>query len=90
MKRLSILLFAAAIFGAFLSNPGMAVASDKADAQAIVTKANITFNSFMSDKILHGDEEAVPIGEGHLHRPAGAQGRLRHRRLGRHRGLPRS
>ncbi len=50
MKRLSILLFAAAIIGAFLSDPGMAVASDKADAQAIVTKANITFNSFMSDK----------------------------------------
>ena len=50
MKRLSILLSAAAIFGAFLSNPGMAAASDKADAQGIVTKANITFNSFMSDK----------------------------------------
>ena len=28
----------------------MALASDKTDAQAIVTKANITFNSFMSDK----------------------------------------
>jgi SH3 domain-containing YSC84-like protein 1 len=50
MKSLSILLFAAVICGAFLSNSGMAVASDKADAQAIVTKANITFNSFMSDK----------------------------------------
>jgi SH3 domain-containing YSC84-like protein 1 len=50
MKRLFIMLLAAATFGAFLSNPGMAFASDKADAQAIVTKANITFNSFMSDK----------------------------------------
>jgi lipid-binding SYLF domain-containing protein len=50
MKRLSALLFAAAILGAFLGSPGMAAASDKADAQSIVTKANITFNSFMSDK----------------------------------------
>ena len=50
MKRLSILLFAAAIIGAFVINPGMAVASDKTDAQAIVTKANMTFNSFMADK----------------------------------------
>jgi lipid-binding SYLF domain-containing protein len=50
MKRLSILLFAAAIIGAFLTVPGMALASDKTDAQAIVTKANIAFNSFMSDK----------------------------------------
>jgi lipid-binding SYLF domain-containing protein len=50
MKRLSILLFAVAIIGAFLTVPGMALASDKTDAQAIVTKANITFNSFMTDK----------------------------------------
>jgi len=50
MKRLSILLFAAAIIGAFFMNPGMAAASDKTDAQAIVTKANMTFNSFMADK----------------------------------------
>lgn len=50
MKRLSILLFAVAIIGAFLTVPGMALASDKTDAQAIVTKANTTFNSFMSDK----------------------------------------
>ena len=50
MKRLSILLFTAAIIGAFLSNPGMALASDKSDAQAMVTKADMTFNSFMSDK----------------------------------------
>jgi lipid-binding SYLF domain-containing protein len=50
MKRLSILLFASALIGAFLTVPGMALASDKTDAQAIVTKANITFNSFMSDK----------------------------------------
>lgn len=49
MKRLSILLFAVAIIAAFLSVPGMALASDKTDAQAIVTKANISFNSFMSD-----------------------------------------
>jgi len=50
MKRLSILLFTAAIIGAFLTIPGMALASDKTDAQAIVTKANMTFNSFMTDK----------------------------------------
>jgi SH3 domain-containing YSC84-like protein 1 len=50
MKRLSILLFAAAILAAFLCNPGIAAANDKADAQAIVTKANITYKSFMSDK----------------------------------------
>ena len=50
MKRLFILLFAAAIIGAFSGNPGMALASDKTDAQAIVTKANMTFNSFMGDK----------------------------------------
>jgi lipid-binding SYLF domain-containing protein len=50
MKRLSILLFAVAVFGALLTVPGMALASDKTDAQAIVTKANITFNSFMTDK----------------------------------------
>ncbi|HEX7539700.1 MAG TPA: lipid-binding SYLF domain-containing protein [Syntrophales bacterium] len=49
MKRLFILLFAVAIIGAFLTVPGMALASDKTDAQAIVTKANITFNSFMTD-----------------------------------------
>jgi lipid-binding SYLF domain-containing protein len=50
MKRLSTLLLVAAILGAFLGSPGLAAASDKADAQAIVSKANITFNSFMSDK----------------------------------------
>ncbi len=50
MKRLFILLLAAAIVGAFHIVPGMALASDKTDAQAIITKANITFNSFMSDK----------------------------------------
>ena len=50
MKRLSILLFAAAIIGALLTVPDRAVASDKSDARAIVTKANMTFNSFMSDK----------------------------------------
>ena len=50
MKRLSILFFAAAIIGAFLTVPDMAAASDKGDAQTTVTKANMTFNSFMSDK----------------------------------------
>jgi lipid-binding SYLF domain-containing protein len=50
MKRLSILLFAAAIVGVFITVPGTAIASDKTDAQNIVTKANMTFNSFMSDK----------------------------------------
>ena len=50
MKRLSVLLFAAAVIGAFLTVPAMALASDKADAQAIVTKANMTYNSFISDK----------------------------------------
>jgi lipid-binding SYLF domain-containing protein len=50
MKRLSTLLLVAAILGAFLGSPGTAIASDKTDAQNIVTKANITFNSFMSDK----------------------------------------
>jgi lipid-binding SYLF domain-containing protein len=50
MKRLSTLVFAAAILGAFLTVPGISIASDKTDAQNIVTKANITFNSFMSDK----------------------------------------
>ena len=50
MKRLSILLFVAVILGAFLSSPGAAAATDKDDAQAIVTKANITYTSFMSDK----------------------------------------
>jgi lipid-binding SYLF domain-containing protein len=50
MKRLSILLFVAVILGAFLSIPCNVAANDKADAQAIVTKANITYTSFMSDK----------------------------------------
>lgn len=50
MKRFSVLLIAAAVLAALFSVPGPAVASDKADAQATVTKANITFNSFMSDK----------------------------------------
>ena len=50
MKRFYIMLIAAAIIGAFLTVPGMALATDKADAQATVTKANMTFNSFMSDK----------------------------------------
>jgi lipid-binding SYLF domain-containing protein len=50
MKRLSILFIAAAIVAAFFTAPGAAIASDKTDAQNIVTKANMTFNSFMSDK----------------------------------------
>jgi lipid-binding SYLF domain-containing protein len=50
MKRLSILLLVAVILGAFLSTPGTVAATDKDDAHAIVTKANITYTSFMSDK----------------------------------------
>ncbi len=50
MKRLSILLFVAVILGAFLSTPGTVSATDKDDARAIVTKANISYTSFMSDK----------------------------------------
>lgn len=50
MKFLSILLSAAVILGTFLGNPGMAAASDKSDAQDIVTKANLTYKSFMSDE----------------------------------------
>jgi lipid-binding SYLF domain-containing protein len=50
MKRFYIMLIATALIGAFLTVPGMALATDKADAQATVTKANMTFNSFMSDK----------------------------------------
>ena len=50
MKRLSVLLFVAAVLLAGLAVPGASVASDRADAQAIVTKANITYKSFMSDK----------------------------------------
>jgi len=49
MKRFSVLLCAAVLL-AGLAAPCTSVASDRADAQAIVTKANITFNSFMSDK----------------------------------------
>ena len=50
MKRSSVLLLAAAVLAAFSAVPATAAASDRADAQATVTKANITFNSFMSDK----------------------------------------
>jgi lipid-binding SYLF domain-containing protein len=50
MKHLSILVFVAVILGAFLSSPGHVAATDKDDARAIVTKANITYTSFMSDK----------------------------------------
>ncbi|MCU0531156.1 MAG: lipid-binding SYLF domain-containing protein [Syntrophales bacterium] len=50
MKRLPVLLLAAAVLAVLFTVPGPAAASDKADAQATVTKANITFNSFMSDK----------------------------------------
>ncbi len=50
MKRLSILLSATAILCAFLCTPVTSAASDKDDAHAIVTKANITYKSFMSDK----------------------------------------
>lgn len=50
MNRSSVLLLAAAVLAVFSVAPATAVASDRADAQATVTKANITFNSFMSDK----------------------------------------
>jgi len=50
MNRSSVLLLAAAVLAVFSVVPATAVASDRADAQATVTKANITFNSFMSDK----------------------------------------
>ncbi len=50
MKFLSIPLSAAVILGALLGNPGMAAASDKTDAQDIVTKANLAYKSFMSDE----------------------------------------
>jgi len=50
MKRFYFMLIAATVLAAFLIVPGMAVASDKGDAQTTVTKANMTFNSFMSDK----------------------------------------
>jgi lipid-binding SYLF domain-containing protein len=50
MKRFHFMFVAAAVLAAFLAVPGTAVASDKSDAQAVVTKANIAFNSFMSDK----------------------------------------
>ena len=50
MKRFSALLFAVAVLLTGLAVPCTSIASDKGDAQAIVTKANITFNSFMSDK----------------------------------------
>ena len=50
MKRSSVLLLAAAMLAVCSAVPATAVAGDRADAQATVTKANITFNSFMSDK----------------------------------------
>ncbi len=50
MKRLSVLLFAAVLLGAWLQAPVCAVANDKTDAEALVTKANITYKSFMGDK----------------------------------------
>ena len=50
MKRLSILLLAAALAVALLGMPGAAAANDKSEAREIVTKANLTYNSFMSDK----------------------------------------
>ncbi|NPV04940.1 MAG: lipid-binding SYLF domain-containing protein [Syntrophaceae bacterium] len=50
MKRSFVLLLAAAALAVFVPVPAAAAASDRADAQAVVTKANITFNSFMSDK----------------------------------------
>lgn len=50
MRRLTVLLFAASALSVLYTAPGKAVATDRADAQALVTKANITYSSFMSDK----------------------------------------
>jgi lipid-binding SYLF domain-containing protein len=50
MKRVAVMLCVAVIAIAFLGIAGPARASDKADAQNLVTQANITFKSFMSDK----------------------------------------
>jgi len=50
MKRLSVLLLAAVVLSAWFAIPGKSIASDRGDARATVTKANMTFNSFMSDK----------------------------------------
>jgi lipid-binding SYLF domain-containing protein len=50
MKRVSIMLCVAVVAIAFLGIAGPAPASDKADAQNLVTQSNITFKSFMSDK----------------------------------------
>ena len=50
MKRFYFMLIAATVLAAFLIVPVMAAASDKGDAQTTVTKANMTFNIFMSDK----------------------------------------
>lgn len=50
MKQWSIPLLAAAVLAVFAAAPSAFAASDKADARATVTRADITFNSFMSDK----------------------------------------
>ncbi len=51
MKRVFIfLLLAAALLGAGFALPGIASANDRADAQALITKANISYTGFMADK----------------------------------------
>lgn len=50
MKRLPVLLLAAAVLAVLFTVPVTAAANDKSDAREVVTKANLTFNSFMSDK----------------------------------------
>ena len=50
MKRLPVLLLAAAVLAALFTVPVTAAANDKSDAREVVTKANLTFNSFMSAK----------------------------------------
>lgn len=50
MKRLPVLLLAAAVLAVLFTVPVTAAANDKSDAREVVTKANLTFKSFMSDK----------------------------------------
>ena len=90
MKRIYFMLIATALIGAFLSNPGMALASDKADAQATVTKANMTFNSFMSDKNFTEMRKLSRSAKGIFIAPQVLKGAFVWRRLGRHGGTPRA
>ena len=50
MERLPVLLLAAAVLAVLFTVPVTAAANDKSDAREVVTKANLTFKSFMSDK----------------------------------------